>query len=265
MDFIDIHNHVIPHWDDGSQNWDMSLDMLRQAEGDGIVELICTPHVLAENDMAREEELLALFEELKERAKKAGIKIKMHMGSELYIQPNLDLTRKISTLAQNGRYFLVEFSMTIIPDFVAQRFFELVMQNRIPIIAHPERYGAIIENPKMAYDFVERGALMQVNAGSLLGVFGSRIQKLSHKMMDANLVHFVGSDGHDLERRPVQLGPAFELVRERWGEEKAVNLFYENQKKMMAAEDIQIGEPLLLTSDERQSFRERITALWRRG
>lgn len=259
MKFIDIHNHVIPYWDDGSENWDMSLEMLQQAQADGIVELICTPHILAANDFAREDELLALFEELKVRAKKAKIDINLYVGSELYIQPDLDLTRTISTLAQNKRYFLVEFSMSIIPNFVSQRFFELVMQNKIPIVAHPERYGAIIENPNKAHDFVERGALMQVNAGSLLGIFGNRAQKLSHQLMDANLVHFISSDGHDLSRRPVKLKSAYELVVNQWGEERANLLFYQNQKKMMKAEDIDVGEPHMPTTAKSQSLREKIT------
>ena len=264
MNFIDIHNHVIPLWDDGSENWDMSLDMLKQAESDGIVQLICTPHILAENDLAREEELLGLFEELKFRSKKANIGIDLYVGSELYIQPDLDLSRTISTLAQNKRYFLVEFSMSIIPDFVSQRFFELVMQNKIPIIAHPERYGAIMENPKRAFDFVERGALLQVNAGSLLGIFGSRVQKLSHQLMDANLVHFIASDGHDLTRRPVKLKAVYEMVVNQWGQERADLLFYQNQQKMIKAEDIEIGDALLLTSQEQQSFRDKITGFLKR-
>jgi protein-tyrosine phosphatase len=264
MQFIDIHNHVIPHWDDGAADWDMSLAMLQQAQEDGIVELICTPHVLAENDMARESELLDLFEELKKKAKAAGISIKLHIGSELYIQPILELDRTISTLAQNKRYFLVEFSMSIIPDFVAQRFFELVMENRIPIVAHPERYGAIMENPHKAFDFVERGALMQLNAGSLLGMFGSRVQSLSHKLMDSNLIHFIGSDGHDLERRPVKLRKAFEYVKEKWGEDRAKMLFYENQKKMMNAEDIDIGAPQMIVS-EKQTIKNRFSGLFKRN
>lgn len=263
MHLIDIHNHVIPYWDDGAADWDMSLAMLQQAQADGIEELICTPHVLAENDMARESELLELFEEMKKRAKAAGIKIDLFIGSELYIQPVLELDKKISTLAQNGRYFLVEFSMSIIPDFVAQRFFELVMENRIPIIAHPERYGAIMENPHKAFDFVERGALMQLNAGSLLGMFGNRAKALSHKLMDANLIHFIGSDGHDLERRPVKLRETFDYVKEKWGDDRANKLFYENQKKMMKAENIDIGPPQLIVS-EKQTIKDRFSGLFKR-
>jgi protein-tyrosine phosphatase len=263
MNFIDIHNHIIPHWDDGSENWDMSLEMLEQAQSDGIVELVCTPHILAANDFAREDELLGLFEELKNRAQKANIDMEIYIGSELYIQPDLDLTRTISTLGQNERYFLIEFSMSIIPDFVAQRFFELVMQNQIPIIAHPERYGAIMENPSRAYDFVERGALLQVNAGSLLGIFGNRAQKLSHQLMDANLIHFIGSDGHDLTRRPVKLKAAYELVSDKWGKERADLLFYHNQKKMLNGKDIDIGEPQLLNSIEKQTLKEKITGFWK--
>jgi len=258
MKFIDIHNHLIAHWDDGAEDWDMSLEMLRQGMEDGIEQVICTPHILSTNDLQREDEVISLYEELKRRAKEAGIPIKIHLGAELYIQPDMMLDRKICTLAQNGRYFLVEFSMSMIPDFVAQKFFDYLLEDKIPIIAHPERNVSIINAPQKAYEFVERGALLQVNAGSLYGIFGSRVQTAAVQLMDANLVHFIASDGHDLNKRPLLLRKAFEIVKEKWGDKRAEKLFYENQVKMINAEDISPGDFQMISSRQ-LSFREKIS------
>ncbi len=258
MKFIDIHNHLIAHWDDGAEDWEMSLEMLRQSVEDGIEEVVCTPHILSNNDMKREDEVIALHEELKRRAKEAGIPVKIHLGAELYIQPDLMLDRKISTLAQNGRYFLVEFSMSMIPDFVAQKFFAFLLEDKIPIVAHPERNLDIIKTPQKAYEFVERGALLQVNAGSLLGIFGSRVQSTAVQLMNANLIQFIASDGHDLNKRPLQLRKAFEIVKEKWGDKRAGKLFYENQVKMINAEDISPGDFQMISSRP-LSFREKIS------
>ena len=43
---IDIHSHLIPGVDDGSQSLEESLSLLKQAEQDGITELITTPHFI---------------------------------------------------------------------------------------------------------------------------------------------------------------------------------------------------------------------------
>jgi protein-tyrosine phosphatase len=46
--------------------------------------------------------------------------------------------------------------------------------------------------------------------------------------MADGLVHFVASDAHNMRGRPLKLQPAFDLVREQFGEEKARALFVEN-------------------------------------
>lgn len=242
MQFVDIHTHLIPHWDDGAEDWDVSLEMLRQGEEDGISHVVCTPHILSKNDLIREQEVTTLFEELRTRAKKAGIGTRLYLGSELYIQPDIDFEREITTLAGNGRYFLIEFPMNLIPDYVAQRFFDLVMKDKIPIIAHPERNGQIIKNPEKAFDFVERGALLQLNAGSLLGVFGSLPRTVAVQLMDANLVHVIGSDAHDLNSRPFKLRQAYEVVREKWGAERAKKLFVDNPMKIIRGQEVEPHE-----------------------
>ena len=41
---IDFHNHIIPNLDDGSKSIEMSLNMLREAEHQGITDVVNTVH-----------------------------------------------------------------------------------------------------------------------------------------------------------------------------------------------------------------------------
>ena len=41
---IDFHNHILPDIDDGSRSINMTLNMLREAEKQGITEVINTVH-----------------------------------------------------------------------------------------------------------------------------------------------------------------------------------------------------------------------------
>ena len=41
---IDFHNHILPNVDDGSKSLEMSLNMLREAERQGITDVINTVH-----------------------------------------------------------------------------------------------------------------------------------------------------------------------------------------------------------------------------
>lgn len=243
MPFIDTHNHIIPYVDDGAEDWDMALNMLRDAEADGIVEVVATPHVLSDSDLNEEEKYIIRFDELKQRAQDAGIRVTLHLGSELYIQPYYDFKRRMATLAQNGRYFLIEFPMSMIPGSIEARFFELFPSKYVPIIAHPERNGSIINKPSKVRYFVDNGALLQVTAGSLLGVFGNQVKAAAEELMNTNVVHIIASDAHDLNRRTLKLGKAFDYVSKKWGMQRAELLFYTNPLKVIQGQDVHIGEP----------------------
>lgn len=268
MPFIDTHNHVIPYVDDGAEDWDTALTMLREAEADGIVEVVATPHVLSDADLQGEKKYIDRFKELKTRAKDAGIDIVLHLGSELYVQPFFDFKRKMATLAQNGRYFLIEFPMSMIPGSIETRFFDLFPERVTPIIAHPERNGTIISNPSKVLYFVENGALMQVTAGSLLGVFGSQVKAVAEELMNRNVVHIIASDAHDLNKRTLKLGKAFDYVSKKWGPDRAELLFYTNPKKVINGEDINIGEPMDIVDYNIQypttSLRDKVRSFFRR-
>jgi protein-tyrosine phosphatase len=267
MPFIDTHNHIIPYVDDGAEDWETSLKMLRDAEADGITEVVATPHVLSEVELAEEEKFIGRFEELKLRAADAKINLKLHLGAELFIQPKFDFHCRMATLAQNGRYFLVEFPMSNIPQVIEERFPDIYPKDVTAIIAHPERNGSIVMRPEKAAKFVEKGALLQVTAGSLLGVFGNQVRAVAEQLMNSNLVHIIATDAHDTVRRTLKLREAYELVRDKWGQERADLLFYTNPKKIIHGEPVDIGEPLTLTNYAYiapSSFANKVKAIFRR-
>jgi protein-tyrosine phosphatase len=258
VDFIDTHAHLIPFVDDGAENWDVALAMLQQGFADGIKEAVCTSHILSGNNAEYEQKLAEGFAELQARAKAAEIPIRLHLGAELFVQPNLDLARPLATLGQNGRYFLVEFPMNLIPDFVAKRFFDLVVKQYTPIVAHPERNGRILSDPQKAFEFVERGALLQLNAGSLLGVFGQMVKSLSIRLLQADLIHIIATDAHDTKARAFLLSPAYAKVVEICGEEKARDLFYENPRRVLAGQDVVAANPKPLKPEASRNFLENL-------
>jgi len=265
MPFVDLHTHLLPHWDDGSDSWTTSLEMLRQGVADGIEEMVCTPHVMSLKDFEVENIIVQLYEELLQRAEDEHLSIKIHLGSELFIQPDIDYKRRISTYANNQRYFLVEFPMNLIPDFVAKTFFDCILQDLIPVVAHPERYVKILTEPAKAYEFVERGALLQINAGSLLGVFGQTIKNTAIQLVDNNLAALIASDAHDLKARPFKLKAAYDLVAQKWGVVKADKLFIENPRRILLGQDVVLDEPIPPADPNQKSAGHFISSLMRKA
>lgn len=253
---IDIHSHIIPYVDDGAQNWEEAIELLRQGEEAGIQAVVATPHILSENDYEKaEDEILLKFEELRKKAKRTGLKIKMYLGCEIYVQPEMSLSHKISTLNSNGMYFLVEFPMSSIPRYAVDKFFHYIVEGKQPIIAHPERNAGFVEKRHLAYEFVQRGALMQINASSLLGRHGEKVRATAFDLIEHNLAHFVASDCHGLNHRTMKsLADAYELVNKYFGRDLSELLFKINPQKAIEGEKIVSVEPIPMHAQTKYSL-----------
>ena len=230
---IDIHSHLIPGGDDGSQSLEESLSLLKQAEQDGITELITTPHFMKNGEFrTKAPELVQRFNELKQAYKGP---IKLHLGNELYIHPDLpELLEKgeVLTLAESET-ILVEFSFQNYKDEYDDIIYELSLKYRI-IIAHPERYRYVQEDPNFCLRWLNEGYLLQANQNSL---FKKETNKTLIPMIEHGFVSFIASDAHN-EHRPCMLSEARKLLEEEFGERFAVQLTQENPEKILKNEPI---------------------------
>ena len=255
---IDIHSHILPYIDDGADDWDGALEMLKNAEQEGIVAVVATPHILHSNDFKIEPKIISTYKELCQRARAAGLKIKIYLGCEIYAQPDTSLDHQIATVNANKKYFLIEFPMNSIPQFVPEQFFNFILNEQIPIIAHPERNIGFQKRPAMIYEYVQRGALMQINEGSLRGRYGEMAKVLAFKMIENNLAHFVASDGHKPNSRTVTLVESYNLILENFSKEAANRLFVDNPIKAIKGDPIQVDSPVQIDGDLKPSFWKRL-------
>ena len=125
---IDIHSHILPGLDDGSNNMAETLGMVRQLYEAGFKTLIATPHVLEGNDSLSPEEILAATDQVCKQVAEAGIPVEILPGAENYIFPDMAKwvrEGKLLTLGNTGKYLLVELPMLEIPHYTDQVFFEL--------------------------------------------------------------------------------------------------------------------------------------------
>ena len=217
---IDFHNHILPNVDDGSKSLDMSLEMLIFAANQGITDVVNTVHYQhpkVETEDISEKRIRREVEHLQQHLDKNDIKIKLHIGAEVFFLPNL-LKIKDDPLAtfSHGKYMLIEFQPHQIPDIQKQQLFDLRMSGVVPIIAHPERYKAVQEDINIVADWLEAGCLIQVDAGSPLGYLGSKSQASSERIIKNGWCQLIGSDSHDNKNRNFCLLESVDLIKS-WG------------------------------------------------
>ena len=219
----DIHNHILYGVDDGSPSLGVSLEMAELALASGVKTVVATPHFRCRADSAKAEceKYAAAYAELCKALKKSQIPLRLLPGAEVLCfdeTPLLASKGLIPTLA-NSRDILVEFFFDESADFIDTSLGRLYSYGFIPVIAHPERYEAVWNNPELVLRWFRSGYVIQVNKGSVLGRFGRRAERRSHNMLDAGLVHIIATDAHGSSERTPDMTELCGLIIDRYGED----------------------------------------------
>ena len=245
---IDIHTHVIPGIDDGSDSMDSSLELLLMSAESGVDGVVATPHcnVPDEFDNYASPELERLFQRLESEVRRVELPVKLYRGMEIFATPDLpELLQQGRVLTLNGtRYFLTEFSFNEDPDFCRRILRDCVRLGFHPIIAHPERYFFIQEEPEIAYEWCVAGYGLQINKGSYLGRFGDGPQRTADLLTDHGLAACVGSDAHHPAWRSTHMTEVSEYLTEVFGEGYTHLLLTENPARILRGQEMLGYEPI---------------------
>lgn len=238
--FVDIHCHILPGVDDGSQSPEETKAMLEKAWDEGIQIMVATPHYhkqRGKNDIDLIKKQLLLTRKL---AKEVHPKMQICLGMEIYYGedvPELLKTGKTVSI-RKSRYILVEFSPGDDFQYILNAVRKLQMSGHTVIIAHIERYNCLREDISNVEYLREMGAYLQVNAGSITGSYGRSVKKFLREVLKAHLVQLVGTDAHGPEKRSPKMQEAYKEVVKRCGEEYADQIFGQNAKKVLRNEEI---------------------------
>ncbi|HGE72852.1 TPA: hypothetical protein ENX78_18605 [Candidatus Poribacteria bacterium] len=242
---IDIHSHILPGVDDGAKNIQESVTMIKNAFKADIKIIVATPHLfngMFETGIPKRN---ALVNDLQTIANNIGVRIQIKPGYECYISPEMNrLGEKLFeyTINNNRKYILLELPMQNIPHFVDETLTNIKNLGITPIIAHPERNIAIMNNPKILLGFIEKGYSAQLNAGSILGYYGRRIKDTAKILLKHNYIHVVASDMHSTSL-PI-LPKAFSAISDLIGLNKASRMFNEIPYKIVMGEDFDKEDPI---------------------
>ncbi len=237
---IDIHIHLLPGVDDGPETLEESVEMCRAALASGCDALIATPHQRREWSNQDPESLRRLLRRVQEAV---GSSPRLYLGAEVRVDSGLleelEADEHTGLLGLGGsRYLLVEFSDASDAAEIEGFVHEASLMGFRPVVAHPEFVPALASEPGLVRRLVDRGAMMQVTAMTVTGQAGRSLQRVVHRLIDAELVHFVASDAHSMEWRPPGLREAQSAIGERWGQEVALRLTETNARAVVASEPV---------------------------
>jgi len=222
---IDIHCHLLPGVDDGARSWDVTLEMCRIAERDGVTHIVATPHANYEYRYDRALHL-ATLDELRTRFPSLAFSL----GCDFHLSyENIE-----DAMAHPGRYAIgdTRYMLVELSEYsthsVTQALYQLQTAGLTPIVTHPERNPFVLGQPHMIDVFCDAGCLIQITANSLTGFWGKPSQKLCEALLRKNMVHFIASDAHGLKNRPPMLSAARNAAARIIGADAAARLVNAN-------------------------------------
>ena len=239
---IDLHCHMLPGVDDGAATEKEALLMAQVAVDSGVTDVALTPHCNVPGKFSNyyDQQLEGRFRRFEQLLHRENGSLTVHRGMEVFVTPELPrLLDNGSLLTLGGsRYLLVEFAFGEEAWFADDILCQIRQYDLIPVVAHPERYYFLQDEPRHLLRWVGDGCLLQLNKGSFFGMFGRHAAKTAHWCLDCGCLHLIGSDAHSPYRRTPRLNDVYDLVAEAVSPETAQLLLHDNPAAILTGDAV---------------------------
>lgn len=192
---VDMHSHVLPGIDDGAQNVEESIYLVKKMMAAGIKKIIATPHIMIDFYRNTPETINGALDILRAELKQQKLDIEVEAAAEHYFDETFEKRvddKKVMIMGDN--YVLFEYPFISAPQNAFQVIQKMTIAGYKPILAHPERYNYMTIE-EMA-NLRAWGCNIQLNTISLTGYYGKSVKHKAESMVDADIVDFISSDMH---------------------------------------------------------------------
>lgn len=201
---VDMHSHLVPAIDDGSQSMEDSIRFIENLYNLGFKKIITTPHIHGEmydNDTLK---VRRYFQPIKDYLAQHLPDMSIDVSAEYFLDTYFlsdVLPKGLMTFGKNQ--VLVEASMAGWNRQFNDIMFAVQANGYNPILAHPERY--LYETDMKVFENLKgKGVSLQLNLLSILGYYGKSIKINAEKILQLGLYDYCGTDLHH-ERHLTQI------------------------------------------------------------
>lgn len=236
MGYTDLHCHWLPGVDDGVAHLADATALLRGLAKLGFDRVFASPHMrpgMFDNDA---EQLTGAFAATCTALGAAGSLPELALGCEHYLCAEVEGRAAAGrALPHAGRLLLVELYDVSFGSDLQRRLVALRRLGLAPVIAHPERYPSLWQDPSRLDELLDVGAAAQLDLMALVGRYGRAPQRAARAYLERGVYAVAGSDAH----RPSDVAyveRALRWVRGRHGEDELQRLLVIGPAALLASE-----------------------------
>jgi protein-tyrosine phosphatase len=243
---VDIHVHLLAGLDDGPATADDAQSMCKMMVEQGIRYAAAGAHQNEGYPDNSPDTIRAAVAKLDQQLKFHKVPLEVRPCAEVMVSSEMlnQLDRgELMTVGDSGKYLLIEMPHNLCVElkWLVQQLYD---RDITPILGHAERSPEVLHEPGRAEALIQAGCLFQVSSMSITDP-GCREDATAIKTwFKRRIVHFLGSDGHSLRRRPPVMAAAYRQVIKWVGEAEAERICSVNGIAALRGRPIQAPTPL---------------------
>lgn len=247
---IDLHCHILPGVDDGPDQFEEAIEMLKIACSEGTRSIVATPHIHHPDGYQQPVCAKHLVERLNAYARNEFLEIKVFLGAEYYISQDFKsyLVDIKNFTINNSNYVMIEFDAQVELELMLEACADITRMGLVPIIAHVERYRAIHDHPICMEQLRSVGALFQMSSNAIFDDHEQMIWGL--KCIGTGLIDFIASDGHRMNCRKPLMDRAYKRLLDQFGPKTALRLMTQNPDAVLRNDEILTFEGFDLAAEQ---------------
>lgn len=234
----DIHNHILPGVDDGSEDLKMSMELIDMEYKSGVRNIIFTPHYIARSMVEKcrkmSDDMEEAFEKVKRECEKIHPDMRLKLGNELFYSDriieelNSGRAHIMGKNDKGNRYILTEFNTDIRHQDMKKAISRYQMSGYRPIIAHVERYDCLYKEYDIMDELKESGVMFQMNTENFLeGIFSSN-KKYCLNLIRNGYIELISTDTHNKTTRRPDMEEAVAYLSKKTDGKILQKILYEN-------------------------------------
>jgi protein-tyrosine phosphatase len=197
----DLHLHLLPGVDDGAPDEATAIAHAARMVAAGVTEATVTPHVGSPFFGVDLDEIPHRTAALQAMLDRKRIGLRLRAGGEIHPDAAPDLTAAELDMIAHGprgaRWVLAEVPFAGIDEAFVAGLDAIRGRGFGVVIAHPERAVGLLDGGlALLRPSLRAGAVLQVNACSLLGRQGAEARDAARRLIRSRLAYIIASDGH---------------------------------------------------------------------
>jgi len=196
----DMHSHLLPGIDDGATDLDNSISLIQHLNELGYSKFITTPHIYRDIYPNTPQTILPKLELVRKELSERNINVELQAAAEYFCDEAFEQYIEEKSLLTLGKkkYVLFEISFDEENANMGRAIFNMHLNGYKPILAHPERYDYWHHNFAKYESMLDKDVHLQININSLTGQYGAITKHIAEKLIDFNMVSFIGTDCHHM-------------------------------------------------------------------